>query len=242
MPAERRWHPSGMRSRQRTTTGGIASLNHRLMAENPPGSTARSGQPTRLRTDHRRLTDLPAKLRLRPRIERDSPDRLHQRAAKQTVPHVVIRFANECFVHCSICRWMIWTCLVLTRVVRHCDESVFFATRSHMKATSLRTVAVLGFSVVGTAGCGTINNMIVGTPPAVGTCEPSLEVYGGVRSDLRDVLQLLTPPYSESPVENIGRTVGAGGALVDVPLSAIADTLTLGKTIPAAIKRKREAP
>ncbi len=39
------------------------------------------------------------KLRLQLRIERDSLDRLPQRAAKQKVPQVVIRFANESLVH-----------------------------------------------------------------------------------------------------------------------------------------------
>src|SRR5439155_18404746 len=45
------------------------------------------------------IADSPAKLRLQPRIERDSPDRLPQRAAKRTMPHIVIRFANESLVH-----------------------------------------------------------------------------------------------------------------------------------------------
>ena len=111
-----------------------------------------------------------------------------------------------------------------------------------MKVARRRTVAALGFVVVSAAGCGTINNMIVGTPPAVGTCEPTLEVYGGVRSDVGDALHALTPPYSESPVEKIERVAGASISVIDVPLSAIGDTLTLGKTIPAAIKRKNEAP
>ena len=84
--------------------------------------------------------------------------------------------------------------------------------------------------------------MIVGTPPAVGTCEPTLEVYGGVRSDLGGIVQALTPPYSKSLDENIGRPVEATVLLLDVPLSAVADTLTLGKTIPAAMKRSKEHP
>ena len=111
-----------------------------------------------------------------------------------------------------------------------------------MKVASLLSVAAIGFAVVSAAGCGTLGNMIVGTPPAVGTCEPPLEVYGGVRSDVGELLLALAPPYSESPVENIGRVVGASISVIDVPLSAIGDTLTLGKTIPAAINRKKEAP
>ena len=124
----------------------------------------------------------------------------------------------------------------------HCGDPVFFATRSHMKAARPLTVGALGFAVLWTSGCGTLGNMIVGTPPVDGPCAADLKVYGGVRSDVGEVLFALTPPYSESPVENIGRVAGASISLVDVPLSAIADTLTLGKTIPAAMKRREENP
>ena len=111
-----------------------------------------------------------------------------------------------------------------------------------MRTARLLAVTVIGFAVVGTSGCGTINNMIVGTPPAVGTCEPALEIYGGVRDDLRAARLAFTPQRSESVVENLERVAGASVALCDVPFSAIADTLTLGKTIPAAIKRQKDAP
>jgi hypothetical protein len=33
-----RWHPAGMQHLIPPETGGVASLNHRLMAMNPPGS------------------------------------------------------------------------------------------------------------------------------------------------------------------------------------------------------------
>ena len=31
------WHPSGMQKTYQSFSGGVASLNHRLIAENPPG-------------------------------------------------------------------------------------------------------------------------------------------------------------------------------------------------------------
>ena len=108
-------------------------------------------------------------------------------------------------------------------------------------AAKLQVMTLLGFAVVAT-GCGTINNMIVGTPPAVGTCEPTLEVYGGVRSDFRDARAVLLPLDEKSSAGPVARIGAAAGLMLDVPLSAIADTLTLGKTIPAAMQRQDEAP
>lgn len=85
-------------------------------------------------------------------------------------------------------------------------------------------------------GCGTLNNTIVGTPPAPPhEYTPPMEVYGGVRSDLQDAVRAVTPPYATTVGENLTRVAGAAIVLADVPLSAVGDTLTLGKTIPASL-------
>ena len=46
------WHPAGMRRAVCHRSGGIAALNHRLMARNPPGSS-RIADLGLLRTDRR---------------------------------------------------------------------------------------------------------------------------------------------------------------------------------------------
>lgn len=83
------------------------------------------------------------------------------------------------------------------------------------------------------AGCGTLNNMIVGTPSTHGEVSAPLEVYGGVRRDLRDLGTSMVPPYSWNPTDVLERTMGIGVTLIDLPLSAVGDTLTLGRTVPA---------
>lgn len=87
-------------------------------------------------------------------------------------------------------------------------------------------------------GCGTINNTIVGTPPAPpNEYTPPLQVYGGVRSDLRDAFGIGVPP-PQTFSEALGHAGGSVLSLADVPFSAIGDTLTLGQTIPAARQRR----
>jgi len=97
------------------------------------------------------------------------------------------------------------------------------------------------------SGCGTALNFMHGK----GNAPAAWEVYGGVRADTQIASALVGgachPRFPE------GATAGeksimasdvftcsfffAGCALVDLPLSAVADTLTLPLTIPAAIDR-----
>lgn len=91
-------------------------------------------------------------------------------------------------------------------------------------------------------GCGTLNNTIVGTGPAPPhEYTPPLEVYGGVREDLRTIVDGVTPPYPDSFGEGLSQALGTAMLIVDVPLSAVGDTLTLPKTLPATMERTRPA-
>lgn len=65
---------------------------------------------------------------------------------------------------------------------------------------------------------------MVGTPPAPPhEYKPPLLVYGGVRRDLHDLICLEPSPLA---------ILGTAQIVIDVPLSVVGDTLTLGETIP----------
>jgi uncharacterized protein YceK len=102
--------------------------------------------------------------------------------------------------------------------------------------------------VAAAAGCGTINNVAFpGPQPANGSVIASpQEVYGGVRSSFREGFEsgrrVVTADFNDlrSPLESglAASIVEAPYMLVvDTPLSAIGDTLTLPITVPAAIDR-----
>jgi len=102
---------------------------------------------------------------------------------------------------------------------------------------NLRTLA-FALTALYFCGCGTLNNTIVGTPPAPpAEYTPPLEIYGGIKSDFHNAWNLLSIPDSLSIVENSNRVLSAALSLADVPFSLVGDTVTLGQTIPASYEK-----
>lgn len=100
---------------------------------------------------------------------------------------------------------------------------------------------VFVFTAACLGGCGTINNTIVGTPPAPPhEYTPPLEIYGGVKWDIQDVWDSVTAVPSTSIIENSIRFVDTAITLADVPLSFVGDTLTLWMTIPASLEKRED--
>lgn len=91
----------------------------------------------------------------------------------------------------------------------------------------MRVRLTLLISVLSLCGCGTILNFKdgVGSPGVVGAVRQPTQPYGGVKNDLDGIMTfefvLLWPTIYT----------------MDIPLSAVADTLTLPVTIPMAIAR-----
>jgi uncharacterized protein YceK len=95
------------------------------------------------------------------------------------------------------------------------------------------------------AGCGTIVNLRRPVEPVDPNASPYVyhydrsgkQVYGGVRYDLLapDWDELLDLPHLPGPFAVIA-------LLLELPLSAIADTLTLPITIPATMRRYNASP
>jgi hypothetical protein len=94
---------------------------------------------------------------------------------------------------------------------------------------------------------------MIPAPRKVGPPGPRpLKVYGGVRRDfevgtevLKRVAQGEPPPPALDPIARAGAAgydlgLAAFFLGVDLPLSAVADTLTLRTTIPASLQRQRE--
>lgn len=102
-----------------------------------------------------------------------------------------------------------------------------------MSRASLRAALWLAALVPG--GCGTVANLEIGARQGW----KNAQIYGGVRRDVKSAQQFFadnwTPPNNSDVQQDIGAVVGVGLVGMDVPLSAIGDTLTLPVTIPAAI-------
>jgi uncharacterized protein YceK len=107
--------------------------------------------------------------------------------------------------------------------------------------------AVLAFAL---GGCGTMNNL---RPPEKADKEAPAPVpqavYGGVGLDAQVGAKWLAAPFVaerlpqvsllESAVDGTCKVgIGAYVLAIDLPLSAVADTLTLPVTIPAALKKQ----
>ena len=91
------------------------------------------------------------------------------------------------------------------------------------------------------AGCGTMRNV---SPPATSDSQPSVPVprkfvYGGVKDDVAHLKAALVD-IKQLPDSEKGVAVNVASATahaIDIPASAVADTLTLPITIPASIDR-----
>jgi uncharacterized protein YceK len=98
-----------------------------------------------------------------------------------------------------------------------------------MKRASLAAALTLVILILG--GCGTIANF-------GGKGWENTRIYGGVLTDVKSAENWIAyrPISKESEIQrDVGTVVGTGLIALDVPLSAIGDTLTLPITIPAAI-------
>jgi uncharacterized protein YceK len=113
----------------------------------------------------------------------------------------------------------------------------------------MRAVAfsLIPFLACAACGCGTMSNLIgAGTPPADASVNvgPPNVVYGGVKQDAEYAWEQLHPyavaaSFSGAPGGPLMPFLGLC-AVVDLPLSAIGDTITLPITIPATIERRSE--
>jgi uncharacterized protein YceK len=99
---------------------------------------------------------------------------------------------------------------------------------------ALRAAALL-IVVEFLSGCGTVANLSIGAREGW----KNAQIYGGVRRDVQSAEQWIDHSWTWGEnldvVQDIGTVVGVGLVGIDVPLSAVGDTLTLPITIPAAI-------
>lgn len=85
------------------------------------------------------------------------------------------------------------------------------------------------------SGCGTFANLSIGARQGW----KNAQIYGGVRRDVASATDWVQHSWTWGDQfdlqRDVGTVVGVGLVGIDVPLSAIGDTLTLPVTIPAAI-------
>lgn len=88
-------------------------------------------------------------------------------------------------------------------------------------------------------GCGTTRNVSRSAISSVGAVPPAMIVYGGVKSDLNQIETAVEDVKRRRASENnlVTNIATATASVVDVPFSAIGDTVTLPVTVPAAINR-----
>ena len=108
------------------------------------------------------------------------------------------------------------------------------------------TACLAALLALGPGGCGTIVNL---------SGSPGKEIYGGVKQDalsgsdhFAEAFSSSCPTFSPVPEKpSLGKKVlmksfcaGCGVCMwaVDLPISAVADTLTLPVTVPAALAKK----
>jgi uncharacterized protein YceK len=106
---------------------------------------------------------------------------------------------------------------------------------------------------VGLGGCGTVVNCVSVNGPA------ARSIYGGVRQDAENGTRHLTeafsgpaPTFSQMPQPpSLGRDLasksfcavcGVGMLAVDLPVSAVADTVTLPVTVTSTLMKKSAKP
>jgi uncharacterized protein YceK len=96
-----------------------------------------------------------------------------------------------------------------------------------------RTALALAFVTASLHGCGTMSNFSSKQPDRT-------QIYGGVLADLKSMevwANHQVPAEDTGILHDVGYGVGLGLMGLDVPLSAIGDTLTLPITIPMVLLR-----
>lgn len=95
--------------------------------------------------------------------------------------------------------------------------------------------AALGVAVLFLCGCGTVANLETGARQGW----KNAVIYGGVRRDVQSAGKWIDHSWTWGDnldvVQDIGTVVGVGLVGIDIPLSAIGDTLTLPVTVPIAL-------
>lgn len=95
--------------------------------------------------------------------------------------------------------------------------------------------ATLGMVALVLCSCGTFGNLSIGRRQGW----KNALIYGGVRRDVQSAADFVDHSWTWGEkldvFQDVGTVVGVGLVGIDVPLSAVADTLTLPITIPAAI-------
>jgi uncharacterized protein YceK len=95
--------------------------------------------------------------------------------------------------------------------------------------------SILPIVVLLLSGCGTMANLSIGARQGW----KNALIYGGVRRDVQTAEEFVANNWTSGDnfdwQQDVGTVVGVGLVGVDVPISAITDTLTLPITIPAAI-------
>ncbi len=101
-----------------------------------------------------------------------------------------------------------------------------------MRRASL--AAALGLVAMGLSGCGTAANLSGGAQGF-----RPMQIYGGVLRDVQSAQHWVSTNWIEGSdwQQDVGTVVGVGLIGLDLPFSAIGDTLTLPITIPAALLR-----
>jgi uncharacterized protein YceK len=101
--------------------------------------------------------------------------------------------------------------------------------------TKASRAAALGIAVLFLSGCGTVANLETGARQGW----RNALIYGGVRRDVQSAGKWIDHSWTWGDnldvVQDIGTVVGVGLVGVDIPLSAIGDTLTLPVTVPIAL-------
>src|SRR5579875_2703047 len=95
--------------------------------------------------------------------------------------------------------------------------------------------AALGTAVLFLCGCGTVANLEMGWRQGW----QNTVIYGGVRRDVQSAGKWIDHSWTWGKdldiIQDIGTVVGVGLVGIDIPLSAVGDTLTLPVTVPIAI-------
>lgn len=103
-------------------------------------------------------------------------------------------------------------------------------------------LAALGIVVLLLGGCGTMGNLSVGRRQGW----KNALIYGGVRRDVQSAADWVDHDWTWGKnldiLQDVGTVVGVVLVGIDVPLSAIADTVTLPLTVPVAIWTRARTP